>query len=683
MAPGTKRPHTRAMRSAPTRLAFALAVYATVMLVASAALSVGTHIHAGPSPHWSVFVEIALTLTFGPIAVMIVSRQPRNPIAWLLLFFACTASTQLVVSYFAQSMVADGTSGAAWVAWLSSWMISPAFASLYTLLLQLFPTGRPASPRFRPLLQATVAIIIIAVFVQPVTGDKLDPYTTVDNPVGLLPAWTNGILVVCEAIIVCLSIASVVVRFRRASGLERLQLGWYVLWAILTALSFVSALATYAFSPYIGNGLFAISAGMAIALPAVAGIAMIRHRLYDVEVVLNRTLVYGAFGACVIGAYAGLVLGVGAIASGQGTVVAAAAATVCALAAAPLRSRLQRGVNRLLYGARDEPVTAVADLGRRLEATLEPGAVLPTLVQAVARALRLPHAAVELATADGFVPGASVGEPRGLPLEISLLSQGETVGRLLLSPRRAGEELSQADRNVLEMLARQAGPAVQAVRLHADLQRSREQLITAREEERRRLRRDLHDGLGPSLAAIAMQIAAADSLAGKPEALHDLLSALEQQTLQALADIRRLVYDLRPPALDDLGLVSALREQGRRFTNLRVEITADERFDDLPAALEVAIYRIASEAITNAAKHGNATSCEVTLSYDGSLALEVRDDGDGLPDAPRAGIGMSSMRERATELGGTCSIANAAGGGTIVHARLPVHQEAPWIPSAR
>ena len=671
------------MRPRATRLAIALTIYATIVLLTAAAISVGTDIHAGPSPHWAVFAEIALALTFGPIAVMIVSRQPRNPIPWLLLFFACVASTQLVVSYLAQSMVADGTSGARWVAWLSSWMISPAFASLYTLLLQLFPTGRPATPRFRPLLRATLAVLIIAVIVQPLTGDELDPYVHVQNPVGLLPPWANGILVVCEAIILSLSIASVVVRYRRASGLERLQLGWYVLAAILTALTFLTALTIYAFSPYIGDGLFAISAGMVIALPVVAGIAMIRHHLYDVDLVLNRTLVYGALSATVIGAYAALVFGVGAVASGQGTVVAAAAAAVCALAAAPLRSRLQRGVNRFLYGARDEPVAAVADLGRRLEATLEPGSVLPTLVEAVARALRLPYASVELATVDGFVPGAQVGSARGVPLEIPLLAQGEAVGRLLLSPRRAGEELSVADRNVLEMLARQAGPAVQAVRLHADLQRSREQLITAREEERRRLRRDLHDGLGPSLAAIAMQIAAAGSLADKPEALRELLSGLEQQTLQALADIRRLVYDLRPPALDELGLVSALREQGRRFSNLCVTVEADARFDDLPAALEVAIYRIAGEAITNAAKHGNASTCDVTLSYRDALEVEVRDNGDGLPDALHAGIGMSSMRERAVELGGTCSIASAEGGGTIVHARLPVHEEAPWIPSAR
>ncbi len=375
--------------------------------------------------------------------------------------------------------------------------------------------------------------------------------------------------------------------------------------------------------------------------------------------------------------------GVGAIASGQGTLVAAGAAAVCALAAAPLRSRFQRGVNRLLYGARDEPMAAVTDLGRRLESTIEPGAVLPTLVER------------SRARCDSPTPRSSSRRPTASPRAPAWAShatcrsrshcsrQGETVGRLLLSPRRAGEELSPADRNVLEMLARQAGPAVQAVRLHADLQRSREQLITAREEERRRLRRDLHDGLGPSLAAIAMQLAAADSLAGRPGELRELL---ERARAADAAGARR-----HPPARLRPAPARARRSRARlgaaragpALHQPAREVDADERFDDLPAALEVAIYRIASEAITNAAKHGNATSCEVRLSFDGALELEVRDDGDGLPDAVRAGIGMSSMRERASELGGTCSIASAEGGGTVVHARLPVHQEVPWIPSAR
>ena len=467
----------------------------------------------------------------------------------------------------------------------------------------------------------------------------------------------------CEAIIVCLSIASVIVRFRRASGLERLQLGWYVLWAILTALTFLSALAIFAFSSYIGNGLFALSAGMVIALPAVAGIAMIRHRLYDVDLVLNRTLVYGALSACVIGVYAGLVFGVGAIASGQGTVVAAAAAAVCALAAAPLRSRLQRGVNRLLYGARDEPVAAVTDLGAPARGDPRAGRRAADARRGraarAAPALRRRRARHDRSATS---PGAHVGEPRGVPLEISLLSQGETVGRLLLSPRRAGEELTQADRDVLEMLARQAGPAVQAVRLHADLQRSREQLVTAREEERRRLRRDLHDGLGPSLAGDrdAARRPPARWRTG-PRPLRELLSGLEQQTLQALADIRRLVYDLRPPALDELGLVSALREQatslqqparhGRGRRALR-RPAGRARGRRLP-------HRRRGDHERGQARRRDCLRCD-PVDRD-ALELEVRDDGDGLPDTLHAGVGLTSMRERAAELGGTCTIANADG----------------------
>ena len=564
MAPGTKRQHTRAMRSAPTRLALALAVYSTVVILASIAIEVQTHIRTGPSPHWAAFIEIPLALTFGPIAVMIVSRQPRNPIPWLLLFFSCTAGTSLIVGYIAQEMLAHGTSGANWVAWVSSWMISPAFASLYVLLLQLFPTGRPPSPRFRPLLRASIAIIIVATLIQPITGDKLDPYTSVSNPVGLLPAWVNGVLVICEACILCLSIVSLVARFRRASGLERLQLGWYVLGAMLTALLFVTALVVYAFSAYIGDGLFAISGGMVIALPALGGIAMIRHRLYDVDVVLNRALVYGALSACVVGAYAGLVFGVGTIASGQGTVVAAAAAALCALAAAPLRSRLQRGVNRLLYGARDEPVAAVdrprpsprgdARAGRR---------------PADARSSRW-RARCDCPTrrSSSRRPTASWREPRWA-------SRADCRSRSCCSPR-ASRSATPAALAAARGRGAVAAPTGSCSTISpgrpgrpsrpsgctADLQRSRERLVTAREEERRRLRRDLHDGLGAHARRRSRCRSRPRGSLDRASPRHaELLAALEQRDrCRRIADIRRLVYDLRPPALDELGLVRRLRE---------------------------------------------------------------------------------------------------------------------------
>ena len=253
-----------------------------------------------------------------------------------------------------------------------------------------------------------------------------------------------------------------------------------------------------------------------------------------------------------------------------------------------------------------------------------------------------------------------------------LVAQGETVGRLLLAARRPGEKLSDADRRVLEMLSAQAGPAVLAVRLNAQLARSREQLVSAREEERRRLRRDLHDGLGPTLAAIGMQLAAASALLDRPDELRALHAELQEQTRQALADIRRLVYDLRPPALDELGLGPAIAQQGQRFAGLAVDVHAEGDLGDLPAAVEVAAYRIAAEAITNAARHGAARTCSVRLSLNGALDLEVVDDGTGITDAARAGVGLSSMRERAAELGGSCEVGPAPGGGTRVRARLPV-----------
>jgi signal transduction histidine kinase len=213
---------------------------------------------------------------------------------------------------------------------------------------------------------------------------------------------------------------------------------------------------------------------------------------------------------------------------------------------------------------------------------------------------------------------------------------------------------------------------VLAVRLNAQLSRSREQLVSAREEERRRLRRDLHDGLGPTLAAIGMQLAAGRALVDRPEELRALHVELQEQTRQALADIRRLVYDLRPPALDELGLAPAIARQGQRFAGLAVDVHADGDLAGLPAAVEVAAYRIATEAITNAARHGEARTCSVRLSRKGALDLEVIDDGTGLSQVARGGVGLSSMRERAAELGGTCEIGSAPGGGTLVRARLPV-----------
>jgi len=349
-----------------------------------------------------------------------------------------------------------------------------------------------------------------------------------------------------------------------------------------------------------------------------------------------------------------------------------------------------------MYGERDDPYGVLTRLGRRLEAAIEPGAVLPTVVETVAGALRLPYAAIAMRREDGFEVAAAHGSPTGEETAVPLKYAGETVGRLLLSPRTPGEEFTQADRRLLEDLARQAEVAVHAVRLTADLQRSRERLVSAREEERRRLRRGLHDGLEPTLATLSLGLdVSLKMLPDNPGEAEPLLRELKAQTQGAVVDIRRLVYGLRPPALDDLGLVPAIREQASKHGRLDDDpatfgrgaagknalafaVEAPEELPPLPAAVEVAIYRIVQEAITNVVRHSEAGACRIRLSIDAAqneLGLEISDDGVGIPKDRQAGVGMSSMAERAAELGGRCTVEAGPEGGTRVLARFPLFTE--------
>jgi signal transduction histidine kinase len=290
-----------------------------------------------------------------------------------------------------------------------------------------------------------------------------------------------------------------------------------------------------------------------------------------------------------------------------------------------------------------------------------------------------------LALADGaaFSVAASVGTPRDDLLWLPLVYQGETVGELRLAPRAPGEPFSLADRKLLQDLAREAGVAVHAVQLTADLRRlnrdlqaSRVQLITAREEERRRLRRDLHDGLGSALTGMTFKLGASQNLlAHDPVAVEKLLGELKGQAQAAIADIRQLVYGLRPPALDELGLVSALREYAGHYQldGVEVSVEAPEALPSLPAATELAAYRIALEALANVARHAHATTCAIRLRIVGeALALDVEDNGVGLPADAHAGVGLTAMRERAVELGGSCAIVRRIEGGSCVSARLPL-----------
>lgn len=425
-------------------------------------------------------------------------------------------------------------------------------------------------------------------------------------------------------------------------------------------------------SPVIGVGSYVLM----IFVPIAFGVAILRDHLYGIDNIINRTLVYGTLTACVVGLYALVVGGVSTLFHREGNLLISLVATgTVAVLFQPLRERLQLVVNRLMYGDRDDPYAVISRLGRRIEETIAPDAVLTTIVQTVREALKLPYVAITIAQDGEQMIAATSGLPVADPLILPLSYGSEVVGQLLLGPRAPGESWSPNDRRLLLDLARQSGTAVHAMRLTLDLQHARTRLVTAREEERRRLRRDLHDGLGPTLASLVMQAdTARDLLRSDPDEAEALLDNLTRQSQAAVVDIRRLVYALRPPALDDLGLIVALQTFANTLASGGVDVTieAPEPFVPLPAAVEVAAYRIIQEALTNVVRHARARRCTIRLSIDSKLAIKVMDDGCGIVAAPQAGVGLQSMRERARELGGDCTIERATKGGTVVRAWLPL-----------
>jgi signal transduction histidine kinase len=404
----------------------------------------------------------------------------------------------------------------------------------------------------------------------------------------------------------------------------------------------------------------------------------LHSHLSDVRLLINRTLVYGTLTALVVGIYVAVVgyLGLWFEEETGNLAISLFATGLIALLVQPLRTYLQRGVNRLMYGERDDPYAVLSRLGQRLEAALAPEAVLPSIVDTVAQALKLPYMAIALKQDEEMVVTAVYGSPVNDTLILPLVYRGETIGQLLLAPRRPGESLTTADRRLLQSIAQHAGVAAHAVRLTADLQRSRERLVMAREEERRRLQRDLHDDLGAVLASLPLKLDAALNLfRHDPTQASALLLELKTQTQATIVDIRRLVYDLRPLALDQLGLVATIRQHAAAYHQVngpRIALEAPDQLPPLPAAVEVAAYRIVQEALTNVATHASAQTCLVRLWLDHGLCLEIRDDGVGLPKDSHIGVGLVSMRERAAELGGSCVIEPVPSGGTRVMVRLPL-----------
>ncbi len=422
-------------------------------------------------------------------------------------------------------------------------------------------------------------------------------------------------------------------------------------------------------------------------IPGALAISVLRYRLFDVDLVINRTLVYGALTFSVVTIYLLVLVIAGSLFHSQGNIITTFLATaLIALLFHPLRLRLQATVNRLMFGERDEPYTVLHRLGQRLEGAAAPEAILSLMVDTVAQALRLPFAEIHLFHGGRLESAARTGKPGGDRIRFPLSYQAQTLGYLQVCPRAPGEDLSPADERLLRQIARQAGPVAHAIQLTRDLQASRERLVNTREEERRRLRRDLHDGLGPVLAGQGLKLAALKTLLKRdPAAAVVQLDRLLEQNEATVATVRRLVYGLRPPALDELGLAEAIRDQflildqdAVRSSTLQIRVVEPAGgLPPLPAAVEVAAYHIALEALTNVARHADADHCSVKLSlakhhHRPALRLVIRDDGCGLPSSINRGLGLSSMRQRAEELGGSWDIDTGEGGGTRVVAYLPL-----------
>lgn len=417
--------------------------------------------------------------------------------------------------------------------------------------------------------------------------------------------------------------------------------------------------------------------------PLAVGAAILRYRLFDIEIILKRSLIYVGLTVGVFGIYLAVMGLLTRTLGGSGALVPLVASAAVALCIPTLRDGLQRRVSRVIYGERDDPHEVVSRLGQRLEATAAPDAILPGVVETLALALRLPYAAVELHDSQGAVQAAATfGSPSEEVVTLPLVHRRQAVGQLVLAVRAGTEPFGPADRRLLEDLTREVAATAHGVLLTLALHRSLRQAITAREEERRRLRRDLHDGLGPTLASAALQLdVARDLVTADPARAESVLGRLTAQLQSAVADLRKVVDGLRPPALDQLGLVSAIEARAIEFgggdgdarpdaLEVRVESQGDLR--DLPAAVEVTAFRIVMEALNNASRHSRATVCTVRLVANGALEVSVEDNGRGLPEALVPGVGIPSMRERAAELGGTCQLGPGKHGGTLVRARLPL-----------
>ncbi|WP_433413921.1 sensor histidine kinase [Microtetraspora malaysiensis] len=652
---------------------------AAALAVLSVALTVaGTAIQLSLPKEWAPWPPTAPDhgsgLMFPLVGAFVIAYRPRLRLAWLMCAggLGCAVNVMATGLQFMQAS-AGHLESAGWLRFLAIAGWTAGACALSILVPLLSPDDRLPSRRWLPVAIAGLAASVVygaynIVRPTPPAGTYRWPQV-IPNPLAieaLAPHHTavKGALTLLVNAFVVLTVLSLLVRLRHATPAARRQLAWPLV-----------AFAVYALFVLLGEDYWLPGTIWTGLIPVAIAFAVLRYRLYGIDTVISRTVVATGLIVAVGAVYFGTGALAGMFVSGYDQVAGLAAALAAGAFFEPLRTRLRRLTDVMLYGKHGRPEELARRLAHEVGET-EPGNALAAVTAVVQDGLGVTGVVVEVGTAGMRVErGAAGPDPRVVPL----VWHGEPVGRMLVGPpgpRRFSAAYT-------ERLIRTATPYVadvaHAVLTAADLQRSRERILSAREEERRRLRRDLHDGLGQALAAMSMSLNIARMrLREAPSSADRMLGELRGSMDSVSQEVRELVYGLRPPMLDDLGLHGAVRALAAA-PGPAVDVEVEGETRDLPAAVEVAAYRIAQEALTNVRKHADATRATVMLARsDHALVVRVRDDGKGLPERRRSGIGFASMRERAAELGGTCLITRApatgadAGPGTQVEVTLPL-----------
>lgn len=662
--------------------AVGLVVFAAVLSLVSLLLDVAAPA-AGPGPAlgrgFGAIYTIA-GLVIAVCALVVARHDPRQRFGWTLLAVAVVWVLDGVSqSYVRFAIRADeALTGAN----LALWFLTRFGAVLplgIAVLLLIFPTGR-----FLPGwagrvgigalggLVVGVALVILSPLPGPPGVADLPPQVDLDF-LALTPleAAAGALLPVSRVLTlggVLVAMATPVIRYRRTGGTDRDRMRWLV-WAVLVmALSLVVAAVAD-----LGPAVDAVVVAVAL-LPVVAmTVGVVRPAVVSVQDLLARTLVLGAVALSLLGLDLLVVALLSEVFGGLGQrQLVTAVLLVTALGYGPLRRRLHRLVQARILGSRGNRYDVVAGLAASLESVKDGPGQLGEIARAVADAFGVGYVCVEVDRSQGERMSATHGDRPAEVRTLPITYRGTPVGRLVLPARGLRSRLSSKDEQLLGDLIRQAATAVRTASLAEELQASRERLVTAREEERRRIRRDLHDGLGPVMAGVVYQLETARLLVPRdPDQATAVLGRLSGHVQDVVTDVRRIVHELRPPALDDRGLLGAVAQLAE-VQPLPVQVDA-EPLTGLPAAVEVAVYRIVAESLTNVVRHAAAGSARVCLRRTANeLVVEVADDGAGIGEQVQAGVGLISVRERAAELGGRAEVSCPPAGGTLVRVVFPL-----------